>query len=277
LHFAVKRGILLVKEVIIVDLFGNAAILELRAYRSEFQKKETVYVPPRPFHSLTLRLSGAISIRTDGEALLSAAPCITYVPKGVGYHTEVLESGTMLVAHFATTGEAERDPRVLVHTPRDPEAYRRLFGALLDAATPGQDRSYRALSLFYSVLAQLEQELESKQQPVPPRIREAKQIFDSEFSEPQLSVASVADRLALSAVYLRRAFKTAYGAAPLAYLQALRLSRAKTLLESGYYTVTEVAEKCGYDSLSYFSAAFRKMTGLSPLAYARSTCFLHKK
>lgn len=260
-----------------MELLENAAVLELRCYRSEFQKKETVYVPPRPFHSLTLRLSGAITVRTGSETLLSAAPCITYVPKGVGYHTEVVESGTMLVAHFATTEDAAQAPRVLVHTPRDPEAYRRLFDALLDAATPGRDRSYRALSLFYSILAQLQQELESKQQPVPPRIREAKQIFDGEFSDPQLSVSAVADRLGLSAVYLRRAFRTAYGTAPLAYLQELRLSSARTLLESGYYTVTEVAERCGYDSLSYFSAAFRKMTGLSPLAYAQSTCILHKK
>lgn len=259
-----------------MGLFGNAAVLELRSYSREFQKKETVYVPPRPFHSLTLRLSGAITVRAGSETVLSAAPCITYVPKGLAYHTEVLESGRMLVVHFTMTDEAERMPRVLVHTPDNFESYRRLFSALADSATPGQDRNYRALSLFYSILDQLDKGLQSRASQIPNRIRRAKAILDREFTDPQLSVTAIADRLGLSAVYLRRAFKAAYGEAPLAYLQALRLSSAKTLLESGYCTVTEVAEKCGYDSLSYFSAAFRKLTGLSPLAYMRSTCILDK-
>ena len=92
-----------VKEVIIVEDFGNTTVLELRTFRSSFQKKETVYVPPRRFHSLTLRLSGAISIRTEQDQLLSVAPCITYVPMGVGYYTEVLESGQMLAVHFTAT------------------------------------------------------------------------------------------------------------------------------------------------------------------------------
>lgn len=264
------------KEVIFVEEFGNATVLSLRTFRSEFQKKETVYVPPRRFHSLTLRLSGAISIRTEHGQYLSMAPCITYVPSGVGYYTEVLESGQMLAVHFTTTDESEPAPRAFVYTPDAPEVYRRLLSALVDAATPGQERDYRALSLFYSILDQLQKDLQP-QQPVPKRIRQAKTILDREFADPQLSVASVADRLGLSTVYLRRAFKGAYGDAPLSYLQALRLSNAKTLLEAGYHTVSEVALLCGYGSLSYFSAAFRKQCGLSPQAYMRSTCITGQK
>ncbi len=255
-----------------MELYGNAAVLELRSYHREFQKKETVYVPPRPFHSLTLRLSGAISIQTGNGTVLSAAPCITYVPRGVGYHTQVLESGQMLVVHFNMADEAALFPRVLVHTPALPEAYSTLFSALLDAISPGQTRFYRGLSLFYTILDRLQRDLQSQQRAVPARIRQAKTILDGEFSDSQLSVTAVAERLGISPVYLRRAFRAAYGEAPLAYLQALRLSSARTLLESGYYTVTEVAEKCGYDSLSYFSAAFRKATGTAPKAYMRSTC-----
>lgn len=267
---------MLTKGGIFMTLFGNEAVLGLRTFRREFQKKETVYVPPRPFHSLTLRLSGAISIRTEQDQLLSVAPCITYVPKGVGYHTEVLDSGQMLAVHFTMTDEAEQTPQPLVHSPDFPEPYLRLFTALLDTATPGQDRNFRALSLFYSILELLQKDLRQLRQPIPSRIRQAKELLDREFADPQLSVSAIADRLGLSTVYLRRAFKTAYGEAPLAYLQGLRLSSAKTLLESGYHRVTEVAQQCGYDSLSYFSAAFRKATGLSPLAYMRSTCISDK-
>ena len=259
-----------------MNLFGSATVLQLRAYRGTFQKKETVYVPPRPFHSLTLRLSGAISIRTGNEDILSAAPCITYVPKGVGYHTEVLESGHMLVVHFTMTAETEQMPRVLALRPDAPEAYQRLFTSLAGAASPGQQQSYRAFSLFYDILDRLQRELTVQKDAIPSQIRRAKLILDNDFSDPQLSVSAISNRLKLSTVYLRRAFKAAYGRSPLSYLQEVRLSNAKTLLESGYYSVTEVAQKCGYDSLSYFSAAFRKLSGLSPLAYMRNTCMSEK-
>ena len=44
---------------------------------------------------------------------------------------------------------------------------------------------------------------------------------------------------------------------------------AKEYLNSGYYTVTEIAEKCGFDDVSYFVRFFKKQTGLTPGAYKK--------
>ena len=70
-----------------------------------------------------------------------------------------------------------------------------------------------------------------------------------------------------SEVYFRRAFRAAFGTSPLAYIRRVRLENAKALLRTGYYSVTETATRCGFDSVSYFSYTFRRETGVTPSAY----------
>ena len=51
------------------------------------------------------------------------------------------------------------------------------------------------------------------------------------------------------------------------YLTLLKITNAKTLLKCGE-SVTKTAEICGFANQAYFSAAFKRVTGLSPKEYA---------
>ena len=42
---------------------------------------------------------------------------------------------------------------------------------------------------------------------------------------------------------------------------------ATELLQSGYYSVGEIASRCGFNNINYFSTFIKKETGLSPLRY----------
>ena len=44
---------------------------------------------------------------------------------------------------------------------------------------------------------------------------------------------------------------------------------AKVYLNSGYYTISEVVKKCGFDDVSYFVRFFKKQLGLTSGAYKR--------
>lgn len=48
------------------------------------------------------------------------------------------------------------------------------------------------------------------------------------------------------------------------------LKQAVFLLQSGYYTVTQVAHFCGFTDEKYFSTAFKKMNGCQPSKYLYS-------
>ncbi len=71
--------------------------------------------------------------------------------------------------------------------------------------------------------------------------------------------------------YLRKLFKKEIGATPLEYMTRLRMKRACVLLtmqDSEDYSITEIAQLCGFDDTLYFSRVFKKTFGISPSKFA---------
>lgn len=83
------------------------------------------------------------------------------------------------------------------------------------------------------------------------------------------SATALAARLHISYRTLHRRFHKATGLTPLAYLQALRVERAKALLETSRRSVEQIAANVGYADLSSFRRLFSRQTGLSPAEYRK--------
>ena len=73
----------------------------------------------------------------------------------------------------------------------------------------------------------------------------------------------------MSDTYFRKLFVQEHHITPQCYINRLRLEMATELLRTGYYSVSEVAERCGFNSACYFSTFIKKETGLSPLQYRK--------
>lgn len=84
-----------------------------------------------------------------------------------------------------------------------------------------------------------------------------------------ISRSELARRAGLSPSHLAAAFKRAYGMAPLAYLQELRLTEARRLLQSGDASVAVIAAQVGFTDPFWFSRVFRRRWGASPRAMRR--------
>jgi transcriptional regulator GlxA family with amidase domain len=76
-----------------------------------------------------------------------------------------------------------------------------------------------------------------------------------------------ARRVGMSLRNFVRRFKQATGDSPLIYLQKLRVSAAKRLLESDHRTMQEVSDAVGYQDVAFFRALFQRHTGVSPSVY----------
>jgi LacI family transcriptional regulator len=75
----------------------------------------------------------------------------------------------------------------------------------------------------------------------------------------------------LSRRQLEQRFRKSVGSSPYAFLNELRVERAKTLLaESHKRTLTRIASECGFSELRRFRAVFRRLTRLSPAEYRRN-------
>ncbi len=53
------------------------------------------------------------------------------------------------------------------------------------------------------------------------------------------------------------------------YIIAEKMKLAKKLLSGTTYSITDIAERCGYDNVYYFSTAFKKETGEPPQSYRK--------
>ena len=78
---------------------------------------------------------------------------------------------------------------------------------------------------------------------------------------------STKQRFEMSVRTFNRRFKNATGQTPLGYLQKVRIEIAKDLLQTSNLTVSEVADKIGYQDVGYFTSLFVKLLATSPREY----------
>lgn len=72
------------------------------------------------------------------------------------------------------------------------------------------------------------------------------------------------EKLGFTYAHQCRVFKKQYGITPLAFVNAIRMTRAKNLLRDTDLTISQVADELGFSNLSYFSKLFKKYTNLWP-------------
>lgn len=96
---------------------------------------------------------------------------------------------------------------------------------------------------------------------------QVEEIVGREYSNPELSVSFLADQLALTSNYLSRIFRSMTGETCIEYITKVRMNAAKEMLEHTDKKSYVIAGEAGYKNANYFSAMFKKYTGLSPKEY----------
>ncbi len=96
-----------------------------------------------------------------------------------------------------------------------------------------------------------------------PKIMQAKEILLANLNNP-ITIKELSRKVALNECYLKKGFKEMMGCTIFEFYQRERMQYARTLLNERGLNVTEVAGLLGYSSISHFSTAFKKQTGLKP-------------
>ncbi len=87
--------------------------------------------------------------------------------------------------------------------------------------------------------------------------------------DTNITIDLLCDKFSCSRSYVSHNFKTISGKSFKQYLTDLRISHAKRLLEITSQSITEIAFSVGFNDSNYFSTAFLKSVGISPLAYRK--------
>ena len=83
----------------------------------------------------------------------------------------------------------------------------------------------------------------------------------------RITLKDMAEELHLSPNYLCELFKRHTGKNLMEYVTEYRMQKAKSYLNHVEYKVADVAEMVGYKEAKYFSSAFKKEYGITPLEY----------
>lgn len=103
--------------------------------------------------------------------------------------------------------------------------------------------------------------------PPDPAIQALCRFMEERFAQ-ELTLDLLAGQIHVSKSWLLRAFTKQLGVSPYRYLQTVRLTRAKALLEQGV-PVAEAAIQSGFADQSHFTRFFRDFIGLTPGQYQR--------
>ncbi len=99
-------------------------------------------------------------------------------------------------------------------------------------------------------------------------VSQAKVILRERLTEP-LRLVELANAVGVSEEHLARRFKQTTGTTVFGYLRRLRIERARHLLATSEYNLSQIATQTGFSSPTLFSRSFRDETGLTPSAYRK--------
>jgi AraC family transcriptional regulator len=89
--------------------------------------------------------------------------------------------------------------------------------------------------------------------------------------ESRLDVPMLAKLVSFSKSHFSRAFKQSLGLPPMMYVKMRRIERAKTLMTSTNQQLTDIALICGFADQSHLNRSFRRVLGVSPGRWRRTT------
>ena len=95
------------------------------------------------------------------------------------------------------------------------------------------------------------------------KIIKARAILIEHVGEP-ITIKELSRKVAINECYLKKGFKELFGTTVFDFYQSQRMEHARYLLYEKGLSVTEVSLMLGYSSISHFSTAFKKHTGLKP-------------
>ena len=100
-------------------------------------------------------------------------------------------------------------------------------------------------------------------------VQKIKMAISTNFYDTSLDVTAILNDSGYAEDYIRAIFRKTLGKTPIAFLNEVRITNAKTLIKlyRNAMSLSEIALSCGFVDYAYFSRKFKMLTGVSPVKY----------
>ena len=93
-----------------------------------------------------------------------------------------------------------------------------------------------------------------------------KDYLDSNYAD-HITLDTLTELTHMNKYYMAHSFSKHTGQSPIQYLNNRRMEAACTLLKDTDYSISSISSTVGFSSQSYFTQAFRKKYGMTPIRY----------
>lgn len=120
---------------------------------------------------------------------------------------------------------------------------------------------YLMKEIFVAIAAKNNEEIRKSDSSL---IHQIQQFISEQYTDPQLSLSSIANVFGITEAYLSSLFKQKTSENFSKYVERLRMEKALAYIKEGGFLISEIAEMVGYNSPQVFRRAYKRYYGSTP-------------
>ena len=233
--------------------------------KDEYKEKVISFTNNKSTHNeLIYHISGKSIVSFNGQVLETSENTIRFLPAGEikEYTVDRIERGECIDIVF-DTNEPIVDAAFVLKLKQS-EKIKSLFKKIFAVWVAKDDGYYfECVSIIYKIFAELQ-----KTNYIPENqflaIKPAIDYIENHFLDNKITSADITSCCDISYPYIKKLFVKKFGLSPVRYSIQLKINYACDLLKSGLYTISQIAEICGYKDVYFFSRQFKEYIGISP-------------
>ena len=222
----------------------------------------TVHEKGRSYSTLSFRIKGNSTFLCKGNAYNFDSDLVAYIPKGLDYTRRTEGEESLIVIRFETFGEDETELQLIENSADLKPLFETVYKNWCD------NEYNKCLRSVYKLFDEIKKSRSASGSEIPKTILKGVEYIENNFRSPELTIGSAAKVCHISETYFRRLYSAHFCQSPVKALIDLRFNYAKSLLESGYYNVKQVALLSGFSDAKYFRTSFKNRFGITPNEYA---------
>ena len=212
-------------------------------------------------------LNGRLEVDTPTERLNVKTYSLLFYPPGVEHRELKSQALDQEVIAFGVKAACAHVPAEAFLTSDRDGRFPFLCSQIYENFYHPASRSEALCDLYLRALLCTASQQFSEEHAVPYNVAHTISEYIQHNFMMDLSLEQLADLAFISPSYLSRIFQKEFHTTPMKYVKETRLREAGSLLKTTSFSVSEIAERVGFASVSYFWRAFKQEYGVSPSEY----------
>lgn len=249
----------------LIGIFNNDFLLiEIIDVFHDNRTKSKYHTPNRPFHILTKRVSGYTDMIFQNQSFRIGSDSLMYIPANTEYLRQSYDDEEIIAVHFNILNCDSSAPCLI---KVDSDECNRVFSEIYNLWTEKKKGyKYKCTAVLNEYLSEIV--VGDNYSEDYYKLQNSVEYIKNNLSQ-KITVGELAKLSNLCESQYRKLFKKEFSMSPINYINKMRINSAVIKLSSGNYSMSQIAELCGFSEQKYFNKIFKEHTGKSPSQYKK--------